>query len=182
MKKICFAAIIIYALNTGLFFIPCANSKDLPSREDYVKAAFLYNFAKFIKWPNQTFATPESPLVLCILGKNPFGGALSSISKKKIRGRNLVIKQCINLNHIKSCNILFISKSKHTEINNITKRLKKMPVLTVSDVDEFIEHNGIIGMTKVKNKIRFQINFRVAQDCGLTISSQLLKLATKIIK
>jgi len=182
MKKIYLTVILVCTLGIGSVFSPYAYGKDPPSREKRIKAAFLYNFAKFVKWPEQAFDTPESPIVFCVIGKDPFDGALAVIAKKKIRNRPLVVEQRTSLSPENSFHVLFIAQSEKNKISRIIGELKAIPVLTISDADGFIENNGIIEMIKAKNKIRFQINLGAARDSGLTISSQLLKLATRVIE
>ena len=147
-----------------------------------IKAAFLYNFAKFIQWPESAFIDPESPVFICILGKDPLTGALQNLTAKTVRGRRIVISQIENVRSVKECHILFVTKSEKTRAKHTLSKLKGSPVLTVSDMDDFVKADGMIGMVRVENKIRFQINLVSAQDSGLTISSQLLKLAINVIK
>ena len=162
---------------------PLSAREEEPLLHEYqVKAAFLYNFAKFVKWPESAFVDPESPVTICILGKNPIIDALQNLIAKTIRGRRIVISHSKNIRSLKGCHILFVAESEKSRIKHTISKFKGSPVLTVSDVDDFVKAGGMIGMVRVENKIRFHINLVSAQDSGLTISSQLLKLAQSVIK
>lgn len=153
------------------------------SREYEIKAAYLFNFLKFVNWPQDSFNSPDSPFVICTLGKNPFGEHLDTLSQKRVQGRGIVIVNHEELkpDEIIDCHILFISRERPNSVPDIIKRFHGRPVLTVSDIDEFSRQGGIIGMVQLKNNIRFHINQQALQDSGLKMSSQLLKLARKLI-
>jgi len=162
---------------------PLSARAEEPLLHEYrIKAAFLYNFAKFIQWPKSAFIDPERTVFICILGKGPIMGALQSLSAKTVQGRRIVISHSKNLRSVKGCHILFVTKSEKSRIKHTISKFKGSPVLTVSDMDDFVKAGGMIGMVRVENKIRFQINLVSAQDSGLKISSQLLKLAQDVIK
>ncbi len=150
------------------------------SREYLVKAAFLYNFAKFVEWPNGAFADQSSPLFLCILGRDPFGEALETIKGKRVMGREIVIKRYEDVGDIPAsgCNIVFISSSESKRLPSLLRTFEHLNVLTVSDMDGFARRGGIIGLITVKNKIRFEINVDAAERSHLRISSKLLRLSS----
>jgi len=175
-------AIFIIVIYIGMVLTPYAKAGQQSSPEYQIKVAFLYNFAKFVEWPEGTFTDPETPLTICILGKDPFGGALKTIANKTVRGRRLVIHQSESVSSVEGCHILFVTESEKNRVRYIIDNLKGRSVLTMSDMDDFVEAGGIIGIVQVKNKIRFHINLGSAHDCGLTISSKLLKLARKVVR
>jgi hypothetical protein len=161
---------------------PLSARAEEPLLHEYrVKAAFLYNFAKFVQWPESAFIDPERPVTICILGKDPLMGALQNLTAKTVRGRRIVISHSKDVMSVKGCHILFVAKSEKSRIKQTISELKGKSVLTVSDIDDFVKAGGMIGMVRVENKIRFHINLVSAQDSGLTISSQLLKLAQSVI-
>jgi hypothetical protein len=145
--------------------------------EYIIKAAFLYNFAKFVDWPGEDFANDESPIILCILGKDPFGELLESIEGKTVKGRRLMIKRLEEIEDLERCHILFISKSEKKNLTQVFDKLAGWSVLTVSDMESFAQRGGIIGLVTEEKKIRFQINVEAAQHRRVKISSKLLKLA-----
>ncbi len=139
-----------------------------------VKAAFLFNFAKFVEWPDQG---TTGPLKLCLLGSDPFGDALSALEGKRVQGRLLQTRRDIDEDAATSCHILFVNELDKRRLLNVLRKLQHLPVLTVSDSKDFAEIGGIIGFITVDNRIQFEINLEAAQKARLRISSQLLKLA-----
>ena len=142
-----------------------------------VKAAFLFNFAKFVDWPTDAFKDDQSPVYLSILGDDPFGSALNSLRDKTVRGRPLVIKCCKNIDQVTGSHILFIGPSEKGNLRSILNALKNSSILTVSETERFGQQGGMINFITVDNKIQFEINPEAAQRVKLKISSQLLKLA-----
>ncbi|HVV73308.1 MAG TPA: YfiR family protein [Verrucomicrobiae bacterium] len=148
------------------------------SKEYQVKAAFLYNFSQFVEWPPDAFPQAQSPLVIGILGDDPFGGSLDQIvSGEKVNGHPLVIQHYHSVGEIKACHILFISQSEGKESKAVLSALKGRDILTVSDLDDFTKDGGIIRFVTENNKIRFKINGEAAKAANLTLSSKLLRAA-----
>ena len=148
--------------------------------EYQIKAAFLFNFAKFVEWPPAAFAEATSPMVIGILGENPFGDDLErTIRGKTINNRPLVIKEFRSPAEATNCHVLFISTSEKQRLPEILKSLHGTSVLTVGETDRFIETGGMINFVAEGNKIRFQINEVAAESAGLKISSKLLSLASR---
>jgi hypothetical protein len=154
-----------------------ANAESLRSSENAVKATFLYNFTKFVEWPEGAFESPESSIILCILGEDIFGEAVKVIENKTAGGRQLVIRYSQSVAEIGGCHVLFISASEKKAFPRILEALRGVPVLTVSDAETFTQHGGIIRFFREDNKIRFEINLTAAKAARLKISSRLLKLA-----
>ncbi len=151
--------------------------QDDTAHEYRVKAAFLYNFARFVQWPAEAFDSPEAPISLCVLGANPYGRSLSLIENKPVRGRNLSVRLCKNVKEVQKCHILFICLSEKERLQKILSYLDGQPILTVSDIKGFARQGGGINLVEADNKIHFEINLDAAERPGLKISSQLLKLA-----
>lgn len=149
--------------------------------EYIVKAAFLYNFAKFVEWPADVFAGPASPIVLFVYGADPFGDALKSLKGKTANGRQIVVRYAANLGELERCHLLFVSPSSMAYLPRILQATKGWNVLTVGDVDGFAQDGGIINMVKEESRIGIEINMEGAQRSRLKISSKLLGLA-KIVK
>ena len=169
--------------STGSFAYVFAYVELLSVQEYIVKAAFLYNFAKFVEWPAKTFTEEEAIMYLCILGKDPFGVAIESIEGKSVRGRQLVIRRLAKIEDLEECpcHILFISSSEEKRLAQIFLKLEDRNVLTVGDMKGFAQRGGIINFIMVENRIRFEINVKEAERTGLEISSKLLNLA-KIVR
>ena len=143
-----------------------------------VKAAFLYNFAKFIEWPQESFTDLEQPFVICILGEDPFGTVLERmLAGKKIRGRDFALKRFASINDFRACQILFIASSERRSLDGILPRVGGKPILTVSEVEGFAERGGMINFTMEELRVRFEVNVDALERKGLKANSQLLKLA-----
>ena len=141
-----------------------------------IKAAFLYNFAKFVQWPAATLP-PQAPLIVCVLGRDPFGSALATIDHKISQGHELQVHRNVRLDEARSCYVLFVAESERGSVPEILHELSGTSVLTVSDIDRFAEAGGVIGLYDVDNRVQFSINLDAAHDASLQINSQLLKLA-----
>ena len=158
------------------------SAADSPSSREYiVKAAFLYNFAKFVEWPPAAFVSDTSPLTLCILGDDPFGQAIDAIEGKAAGRRRLTVRRTHTLAQIDNCHILFVARSERASVDTILTKAGQKGLLTVSDLEGFADSGGMIGLIREGNKIRFEINLEAARQAGLMISSKLLNLA-KIVK
>jgi hypothetical protein len=146
--------------------------------EYQIKAAFLFNFAKFVQWPPAAFAGVTSPIIIGILGENPFHDDLArTIRNKTVDDHPLLIKEFRSPKEATNCHILFISTSEKKRLPEILKSLKGASVLTVGEMDRFTESGGMINFVMQGNKIRFQINHDEATKAGLKISSKLMSLA-----
>jgi hypothetical protein len=149
--------------------------------EEYaVIAAYLYDFAKFVEWPQQTLAIPTAPIILCILGSDPFGDSLDKIAEKTVGEHPVAIRRLARVEETHGCHVLFLSSSESMRLQSILNGLAKVSILTVSDIPGFAEAGGMIGLVNVGQRIRFEINLRAATRAQLKISSQLLKLARVI--
>ncbi len=148
--------------------------------EYQVKAVFLFNFAQFVDWPAEAFPAPDTPLVICVLGDDPFGAALDQTVRDEHMGsRRFQVRRYRSVDEITICHILFISRSEaRPEV--ILATLKRRPILTVSDADAFAERGGMIRFVTDRNRIRLQLNLAATEAAHLTISSKLLRVAEVI--
>lgn len=145
-----------------------------PLPEYSVKAAFLYNFFKFVEWP---LLETETSFSLCLLGEDPFGAALSAVEGKQAQQRTVQVLRNISLSTIKNCHLLFVSEPAESQLDSVLSNLGDTPVLTVGDTDNFVSSGGIIALIKEDNRVKVEINLQAAEKRKLKISSQLLKLA-----
>lgn len=155
-------------------------TNDAPELEYKLKAAFLFNFARFAKWPGST-VDQTAPFVFCVLGQDPFGPSLSALQERSI-GEKAIKLHYINSvsNGLDQCQVLFISKSESKALQYILNFTKGKPIITVSDIDGFAEANGMFEFINTDGKHSFIINNSIAQTNGLQISSSLLNLAYKV--
>ena len=141
-----------------------------------LKAAVLYNLAKFVEWPGESFQAATSPFVICVLGADPFGEALDqSLAGRVVGGRPVVARR---INDVESgCHILFIADSEVRRLSTIMDKLRGASVLTVAEVNGFVDRGGVIGLVTEDDRVRFEINADAATKARLKISARLLALA-----
>ncbi|MDC0664288.1 YfiR family protein [Marinobacter sp. SS21] len=150
-------------------------------RSEYeVKAAFLYNFTRFINW-NQP-PSEDTPLTVCVLGDDPFEDLLDPLVGRKAHGRVLQLRTPSEQTEMSGCHVLFVSESERFNLRAILEQATRQGMLTISDIPDFTRHGGIVGYVKQGNVIRFEINLLAAGEAGLTINSRLLELAAKVIR
>ena len=151
------------------------------SHEYPLKAVFLFDFAQFTDWPTNAFDKPDSPLVIGVLGDDPFGSLLDDAVRDEIvNGRKFVVERYRRVEDIKTCHILFISLSETRHLDKIVAALKGKSVLTVSEIDNSAYNGVCVQFITENNKIRFRINADSLKEAYLTMSSQLLRLAETI--
>jgi hypothetical protein len=147
--------------------------------ESEIKAAMIYNFAKFVEWPPEALGGEGDPVVVGVLGNYPFGATLETVLRgKTVQGRPVLLRRFDMAPHLGACHILFISKTERNRLPEMLPALRQASVLTVSDMDNFARLGGVIGLVLEDSKIRFQVNADAARQAGLKVSSKLLKLAT----
>jgi hypothetical protein len=155
-----------------------AAAHDDNTSEYEIKAAFLYNFAKFVEWPARNFEDVDSSFVIGILGKDPFKSALEqTIGDKTVGGAAIRIRRSGNVEDLLTCHILFISGSERSSLPAILKSLEGLSVLTVSDMPGFARFGGMVTLYTENNKVRFMIHTQAAEKAGLILSAKLLTLA-----
>jgi len=159
-----------------------AFSADAPVSKEYqLKAAFLYNFTKFVEWPSHRFAQTNSPIVIGVLGRNPFGDELEKIVKdRKVNGRDILVTNITASAGVKAVHMVFISAGEEELWRETLASLRNTAVLTVGESAVFARTGGMINFTLQADKVRFEINQDPAETAGLKLSAQLLKLATAV--
>jgi hypothetical protein len=146
--------------------------------EYQVKAAFLYNFAKFVEWPPEAFKSPNAPISICVFGRNPFGKDLDeAIRGKSIDGRPFVLRQVSDAAEAAACQILFVGSSDGKKLRGLLDNLKPQGILTVGESQGFATSGGVINFKLDGGHVRFEINVDAAEQAQLHISSKLLGLA-----
>ncbi len=179
-----FLRIILLCWATAGLSLRSAHAQNAPSEYE-VKAAFLYNFIKFVEWPRQSFSEKHTPYIIGVLGKiDPFfdSSALvnyldQSIQGKTINERPLIIRRSESIADLKDCQLVFITKSERSRWKDIFGTLRGSNILTVSETDDFCTQGGTINFIKQSGKVRFEINPGAAETAGLKISSKLLNVA-----
>ena len=145
-----------------------------------VKAAYLFNFGKFVKWPGSVTSGNET-FSICVMGGDPFGPVLdSTVEGEKLDGKKVVIRRIASPVEAAKCRILFISTSEQGRLSSVMSTISRLPILTVSDIDGFAERQGMIQFIMERDRVRFEVNLAAAQKAGLTLSSELLKVALSV--
>jgi len=149
-----------------------------------IKAGYLYKFTRYVDWPDSAFADERSPIVIGVLGADPFGGLLeTTVSGKTVHGRPIEIRQLgdagplLPRSELRACHVLFVAVSAAPHLESVLGALHGASVLTVSDLDRFAERGGIIGLVPHQDRIVFAVNRGSAERAGLTLSAKLLTLA-----
>lgn len=149
-----------------------------PVSENQVKAVFLLNFAQFVEWPPAAFTDPAAPVVIGILGTDPFGSSLDeAVGGETARGRTLVARRFRRLEEIDTCHILFIGRSESHHLERIVSTLRDRHVLTVSDAEGFARRGVMIRFFMENKRLRLRIDLQATRAAGLVLSSKLLRPA-----
>jgi hypothetical protein len=168
-------AFITILLVTGALLVQAQN---LPSREYQLKAVFLFNFTQFVDWPPAAFPNEQAPMIIGVIGDNPFGSYLQeTVSGEKVNGHPVVVENYKNAGEIRSCHILFINLDEPRKREELVEALKGRNILTVGDAPDFSREGGMIRFFKRDNKIKLQINPDASKAASLVLSSKLLRLA-----
>jgi hypothetical protein len=151
--------------------------------EYQVKAAYLYNFGKFVDWSATNATDKDDSFSICVLGQDPFGAALdATLAGQTVGGHKAIAKRISGPDDAVACRILFISSSEDNRLKDILPVLNRLGILTVSDIPQFSQRGGMIQFVTAENRIRFEVNLKAVEDAGLTLSSELLKVAVTVRK
>ncbi|SRR6266498_1135962 len=156
-------------------------AQELPVSEYQVKAVWLLNFARFVQWPATAFSNAHSPVVVGVLGKDPFGRDLEkALEGKSVQGRSFQIKRVSTDLEMRGCHILFVAASERRRARDLPEKLKGACVLTVGESEEFLDQGGIINFLLKDKTVRFEINLKAAQPAELKLDANLLKVAVAV--
>ena len=171
----------IHLCTIALLALGCAASvrpQDTPHVEYQLKAAFLFNFAKFFEWPTDAFESAKAPISICVFRHDPFGGALEEVIREKaINNRELQARRINEPSELKTCQLVFVSDREGRQLPEILNSLKGSSALVVGEGADFADRGGAIQFFLENNKLRFAINVDAIQRARLQASSKLLALA-----
>lgn len=167
-------------LLTGLLAV--AGTARSGVEETELTVAYLYNFSKFVRWPSGAFTGPGAPLRICAYGRVSMSGALETLNDKKAQGHQVRVERRKRGEALGSCHVIYVGDSERRYLSPLLRSLTGRPALTVSAIPGFAAGGGMIGFVKVDNRLRFEINTASTEAAGLTVSSQLLKLATLVVR
>jgi hypothetical protein len=147
-----------------------------------VKAAYLLNFTRYVEWPTEAFNASDSPLVICVLGADPFGSVLDkTISNKSSQGRRVVVQRFHDPSRASgACQLIFISQSEQSRESELLKTTSGKPILTIGESSSFLQRGGIINLGIFDEIVRFDVNLRAAEAAQLKLSARMLPLARKM--
>jgi YfiR/HmsC-like len=149
--------------------------------EYQVKATYLYHFTQFVQWPQNTAPNSSETFPICVLGKDPLQADLEAVlAGASVYGKSVMVTRISVVEEGSDCRILFISSSEANQLERILASVGRTSVLTVSDMPSFTQRGGMIQFTSEGNRIRFAVNLTSAAEAGLTLSSELLKLAVSV--
>jgi YfiR/HmsC-like len=164
-----------------LLRVPVLRAQQPRVSEYQVKATYLYNFARFVEWPAKIATAKSDSFAICVLGQDPFGKILDdTVAGETIGSKAVLAKRLSKPQDAVSCRVLYISSSEDSRLKEILALLEKAGVLTVSDIPQFSRRGGMIQFVLDGNKIRFEVNLASAEDAGLSLSSELLKVAITV--
>ncbi len=150
---------------------------------DELKAAFVFNFSKFVTWPADTFAGRKGTLVIGVLGDPAMGQELERLVRgKTVDGRAVEVETAGSLAGLGRCDLIFVSQSEDRRVEDVVRELRGRPVLTVGESDRFADAGGMICLRWEGNRLRFEVNMDAAEAAQLKISAQLLRLARKVFR
>ena len=172
-------------LSVGVFLaLRLASAADSRPLEEYkVKAAFLYNFARFVEWPAAAFLGLDDPLTICVLGDDPFGRTLDEIvAGKKLDSHAFAVRRISDARNVAGCRILFVSSSERKRVLASIAAASEQGLLTVGESCNPTAEGMIINFTVEDGKVRFEINRDAAERSNIRLSSRLLSLASTLKK
>jgi hypothetical protein len=150
--------------------------------EYQIKAAYLYNFGKFVRWRDASSLSPGSAFPICVLGKDPFDGALeATVAGQTIGGNPISVKKVNSVAGVAGCKLLYVNADETKRFRSIMDTVRRLPILTVSDAPDFLDNGGIIQFVVISKRVRFEVNLNAARDAGVQLSAELLKVATRVV-
>jgi hypothetical protein len=171
-------AALCLVIAAALYAPPPVISQSKTAGEYEVKAAFLYNFAKFVEWPDRSFASAQSDFAICVLGNDPFGQTLDdALEGKMIGSRRVKLERVKDAARARECQVVFVAPSESQRLPEIIDQLRGASVLVVGETDGFAQAGGTVQFTLEQDRVRFTINPDAAERAGLRLSSKLLALA-----
>jgi hypothetical protein len=164
-----------------LINVSSVQGQHLKPTEYEVKATYLSKFGRFVEWPAGITLAQSDSFSICVLGQDPFGPALNDmIADETIAGKSVLAKRISVPQDAVNCHVLFISSSENTRLKQILIMLGDTSVLTVSDLPEFTKRGGMVQFISEGDRVRFEVNLAIAERAGLTLSSELLKVAVNV--
>ncbi|HVO62081.1 MAG TPA: YfiR family protein [Terriglobales bacterium] len=178
----CFLSFFLIALSVAPASSNDANAAEEPRPTEYqVKAAYLYNFGRFVRWPTDAAPAQGAAFNICILGRDPFDGALRAVvAGQTINGHPVTVKEVSDSSGAEGCQIVYVDGTETKRFRSVLNNVRRMPLVTVSDSADFLDRGGIIQFTLINDRVRFAVNLEAAREARLQLSAELLKVAIKV--
>ena len=174
-------SLLLTLIGWGLLVSTGAHAQQAKPSEYQVKAAYIYNFGKFVKWPAASAATRTGAFTICVLGEDPVGSVIqSTLVGKLLDGKPVAIKRLQKPPDVAGCHILFIDSAQGRNLQAILAAAQEASVLTVSDMPDFSKRGGMIQFVLIGDRVRFEINVASAESASLVLASDLLKVAAAV--
>lgn len=152
-----------------------------PTREYQIKAAALCNVIAFTDWPDSAFESPDAPLVVGVMGTGRITALLYEfLNNETYRGRHIVLRSVALAAEARSCHVVYVAQSERRAWTALNRELLRLPILTISDSEDFARSGGVVELAIQQNKLRLIVNLGIAREAGLTISSKVLRLSNVI--
>jgi len=169
----------------ALFCLIALAGGALGQMDEYsVKAGYLYNFSKYVTWPQDAFTAPSAPFMICILGEDPFQGRLDAAIAGKTSGDGKPVEvrrlNALDLDSFRPCQVIFISRSEKDQAAEIVDMLKRLPIFTVADFDSFAQRGGVADLRLEGTRIKVDLNVSAATRAKLKISARLQQVANLV--
>ncbi len=180
--KLYFVLLVTCLSSFVIFMTQAAETGDPNWRQQQVK--IVYNLSKFVDWPDTTFVDKNSAFHFCLLGEDPFQTALEDLVNKPLRGHPIQFHAFTEVTQLGNdeCQVLFISQSIADHLATVLTQLAQRPILTVSDIPQFAEQGGVIGLIPTEGRVHFEINLAAAHHQQLSIRAPLLQMASIVQK
>jgi hypothetical protein len=164
-----------------MLLVPGAETAERAS-EYKIKTAYLYNIAKFVKWPDDQFPTQQSNINICVVGQNPFGELIDILTRKTAQGRQFTLYIGRDPALLSSCHVVFFPQTYYAHNVGLLDEIKMLPILTVGEGEEFAQGGGIISFVVQRDTVSFILNLNSASQANLSVSAKLAEVANQVIK
>lgn len=175
----------LQGLRQGLVGLLCLIAAGYPAYaqvpEPQLKAAFVFNFVRYIEWPEKVFANKDAPITVCMVGREEGVITLSTLDGRKAQERTIKVRLEVSVDAAKNCQVVYIGDLDARRTSALIRSLQSLPVLTISDADGFIDNGGAIGIVRGDQRLQFEVNRSALDKAQLKASSQLLKLARAVL-
>ena len=160
--------------------IPGSALAQTRASESAVKAAYLFHFAQFVRWPATALAAGQ-PFAICVVGEDPFGRTLdATVAREVIDGHRITVKRVERVTRATGCHIVYVGDMEQERVDGVIRALASTATLTVSDLPHFIARGGVLQFVSIDNRVRFEINLGAAEAAGLVTSSELARVAVAV--